>query len=149
MKLIKDKRGLELKLALYAVAVVSMMVIATGVMIDDWNTKYTSGLTYDLETDYDKLSEFSIVARAQKGNISVKSSAQSASDFEGTSIRAAFGILNTIYTPFKVVFGNGGMIDSVTERFGMPDYIRQGIVTMMFFAFTFALITIFFGRKKI
>ena len=30
-----------------------------------------------------------------------------------------------------------------------PDYIRQGLVTIMVMAITFALITIFFGRRKI
>lgn len=147
MKLIKDKQGVEFKLAFFAVVALSMVVIATGVIVEDWNTKYSSGLTYDL-TDYDALDKMSSTAKGQKGSVSVKSSAQDTADFEGTSIRAAFGIINTIYAPFKVVFGNGGMLDAVTERFGMPDYIRQGVVTMMFFALTFAVVTILFGRRK-
>ena len=148
MNLFKDKRGVELKLALYALVAISMVILATGVIVNDWNTKYSSGLTYDLG-DYEKLDEMSTTASSQKGNISVKSSAQDESNFEGTSIRGVFSILNTIYTPFKVVFGNGGMLDTVTERFGIPDYFRQGVVTIMFFGITFALITIFFGRRKV
>jgi len=146
-KLINNKQGVQFKLAFFAVVALSMVVISTGVIIEDWNTKYNSGLTYDL-SDYSKLDEMSASAKGQKGNISVKSSAQDESNFEGTSIRAAFGIINTVYAPFKVVFGNGGMLDSVTERFGAPDYIRQGIVTMIFIAFTWAIVTILFGRLR-
>lgn len=148
--MIKDKRGLQFKNAFFAVVAMSMIIIAIGVIIGDWNEIYDSGLTYDLESDYSKISGMSGEAEAQRGNISVSSaSSPEAGDFEGTSIRAVFGILNTIYTPFKVVFGNDGMLDAVTERFGMPDYIRQGLVTIMVFAVTFALIMIFFGRRKI
>jgi len=148
MELKNDKRGLEFKLAFFALVSTSMVIMAIGVILDDWNDKYDSGLTYDLDTDYNKLDDVSTTAESQRGNISVKSSAQDVADFEGTSIRAAFGILNTIYAPFDAVFGNGGMLDSATERFGIPNYIRQGLVTMIFFAFTFALIAIFFSRRK-
>lgn len=148
MNLLKDKRGLELKLGLYALVVVSMAVIATGVWIDDWNDKYNSGLTYDLDSDYNKLDTLSDEVESQRESISVKSSAQSESDFEGTTLRAAFGILNNIFTPFDALFGNGGMLDSVTERFGLPDYVRQGFITIILFSLVFALIAIFFGRRN-
>ena len=141
---------MEIKNALFSIVAMSMMIIAIGVIIGDWNNQYDSGLTYDLESDYNKLSSISGTAEEQEGRITVSSASSSESgDFEGTSIRAAFGILNTIYTPFQVVFGNGGMLDAVTERFGIPDYIRQGFVTIMVFGLTFALIMIFFGRRKI
>ena len=146
-KLIKDKKGLQLNLALYAVVAISVVVLAAAAIISDWNTTYSSGITYDLG-DYNKLDNFSSTAEQQRGNISASSSSQSDSNFEGTTLRAVFGVVNTIYTPFKVVFGNGGMIDALTDRWGMPDYIRQALVTVMVFALTFAIITIFFGRRK-
>lgn len=150
IKLIKNKKGLQLKSAFYSVVAISMLIIAIGVIINDWNSIYDSGLTYDLGSDYDKLDSISGDASSHKGNLSVKSSSTTESeDFEGTSIRAAFGVLNTIYTPFQVIFGNNGMLDAITERFGLPDYIRQGFVTIMVVAITFALITIFFGRRKV
>jgi len=150
LKIIKDKKGLEIKNAFFAVIAISMVIIAVGIIITDWNNEYSSGLTYDLGDDFNKLDSMSGEAESQRGNISVSSSSSTeGTDFEGTSIRATFGILNTIYTPFKVVFGNNGMLDAITERFGLPDYIRQGFVTIMVMALTFALITIFFGRRKI
>ena len=134
-------------MALYALVAVSVIVIAGGAMINNWNTSYSSGLTYDLG-DYNKLDDASQTAETQRGNISGKSSTQDDSNFEGTTLRAVFGIVNTIFTPFKVVFGNDGMLVSLTNRWNMPDYIRQALVTIMIFALTFAIITIFFGRRQ-
>ena len=147
INIIKNKKGVQLNLALYALVVVSVAVLAIGAMITQWNTDYSSGLTYDL-TDFDKLDEAAGTAETQRGNISSQSSTQDDSNFEGTTLRAVFGIVNTIFTPFNVVLGNDGMLASLTDRWGMPDYIRQGMVTMMIFALTFAIITIFFGRRK-
>lgn len=141
-----DKKGLSLKAGLFAIIAVSMAIIATGVWVDEWADEYDSNLASDLE-DYDQLSEISSDAESYRETITVSSSSEG-QDFEGTSIRAAFGILNTIFRPFQVVFGNNGMLDSVTERFGLPDYVRQGFVTIMVLAIIFAIITIFFGRNK-
>ncbi|KKL04705.1 hypothetical protein LCGC14_2613360, partial [marine sediment metagenome] len=69
-----------------------------------------------------------------------------ATNFEGTSLRGAFGVLNNIFTPFRVVFGNGGMIDSLIERWGLPDYIGKALLTIMIISITWALIAIFFRR---
>lgn len=143
----QNKKGLVFKNAFFAVIILSLIIIATGVWINDWNTNYKSGLNYDLGTDYNKLNEISNEAGGQQGNISASSSFSN-TDFEGTSIKSAFGILNNIYAPFRIVFGNGGMIDATTERFGIPDYIRQGIITMMIMAITFALISILFRRVQ-
>lgn len=143
-KIKMNKKGLVFRDAFFAIIIVSMAIIAIGVWVSDWNTQYSSGLTYDLG-EYSELDSMSGQASAQKGNVSVKSSFATG-DFEGTSIRGVFGVLNNIYTPFRVVFGDGGMIDSVTERWGLPDYVRQGFITMMIIAITFALIAIFFRK---
>ncbi len=143
-----NKKGLVFKNAFFAIIIVSASIIATGVWIGDWNTNYNSGLTYDLQ-DYNKLDSMSQTAQAQKGNMSVKSSfdaGQGATNFEGTSLRGVFGILNNIFNPFRVVFGDGGMIDSVTERWGLPDYIGEIILTLMIFSIIYALIAIFFRK---
>lgn len=144
--MLKDKRGLSLKAGLFAIIAFSIAIIASGVWVDSWATSYDSDLTSDFD-DYNKLDDLSGDAEKYRGNLSVSSSSEG-QDFEGTTIRAAFGILNTIFRPFQTVFGNGGMLDSLTERFGIPDYIRQGAVTLMVLAIVFALIAIFFGRNK-
>ena len=141
----KDKQALIFRDAFFAVIVLSLAIISIGIWVSDWNTQYSSGLTYDLG-EYDELSSMSGQASSQKGNVSIKSSFAADTDFEGTSIRGVFGVLNNIYAPFRIVFGDGGMIDSVTERWGLPDYIRQGLVTMMIIAITFALVALFFRK---
>lgn len=143
---INNKKGLQFKSAFFAIIALSMIVIATGIIIDDWNTEYDSGLTYDL-AEYSELDSLSSEANRQQGNISVKSSVEG-EDFEGTTLRAVFGILNNIYKPFKIIFGEGGMLDSVTDRFGIPNYVRQGLVTMMILAITFAIIAILFRLPR-
>lgn len=145
----KNKKGLVFKDAMFAIILVSASIISIGVWTNDWSENYGSGLTYDLGDDYNELDSMSQTAQAQKGNISVKSSfdaGQGATNFEGTSLRGVFGILNNLYTPFRVVFGDGGMVDSVTERWGLPDYIGEILLTLMLTAITFALIAIFFRK---
>lgn len=143
-----NKKGLVFKDALFALVFVSVSIIAIGIWVNDWNEQYDSGLTYDLG-DFNELDSVSSTSQSQKGNLSVKSAfdaGQGAANFEGTSIRGAFGVLNNIFTPFRVVFGDGGMIDSVTNRWGLPDYIGEALLTLILISITWALIAIFFRR---
>ena len=148
MKYKMNKKGLEFKLAFFALIALSMVVVATGMWISEWNTSYGSGLTNDL-SNFNKLDDLSSEAQSQREAISIKSARSGDStNFEGTAIRGVFGMLNNIYESFRLVFGEGGMIDSVTDRFGIPDFIRQGVVTMMIMAITFALAAIFFRLPR-
>jgi len=146
MKLIKDKRGLEFKSAYFAVVVVSMLVIAVGVMISEWNEDYSSGITYDLG-EYNRLNDTTSTASEYEGNISVRSSTEG-ENFEGTALRAVFGFLNNIFKPFRIVFGQDGMIASITERVGAPSWLRQGIINLMIFSVLFTLVAIFFKLPR-
>lgn len=143
----KNKKGLQFKSALFALIVLSMCILAVGIWINDWNTKYDSGLTYDLG-GYSKLDEMSSYSSSAQGNISVRSSFDTTSggDFEGTSLRGSFGIINNIFTAFNVVLGEGGLIDSIEQRWGIPNYITIGLVSMIVLAIIFAIIALFFRR---
>lgn len=141
-----NKKGLEFKSTFFSVVAVSMIIIAVGIFVSEWNESYNSNLQYDL-SGYDKLDDMSGQSSKYQGNISVKTSVQG-EDFEGTSIRAVFGILNNIYKPFQVVFGENGMISLAAQRFGIPTYITQGIITLMIFAITFALIAVLFRLTR-
>ena len=144
--LIKDKKGLEFKSALYSLIVMSMMIIGIGVWIGDWNEKYDSGLTYDLG-EYERLDELSSYASGTKEDISVRGTVDTASgDFEGTSLRGAFAIINNIFQPFRVVFGQGGLIDSIEDRWGIPNYITMGFVSIAVLGIIFSIIALFFRR---
>lgn len=143
---LKDKRGLEFKSAFFAIIAFSMIIVATGVIIAEWSDSYNSGLSYDLGT-YDRLDDVSTTSSDQQDKVNIKST-NTGENFEDTSIRGVFGILNNIYEPFRIVFGEGGMIDSITDRFGIPNYIRQGIVTLMIISITFTLVAIFFRLPR-
>ena len=128
----KNKNGLSFKLAFFALIAFSILIIAVGTWINEWNEDYSSGLTYDLG-GLDKLDEVSEEAESQQSGISIKST-NTGEEFEGTSIRG--------------VFGDGGMLDNVTERFGIPDYLRQALVAMMVIGITFTLVGIFFRLNR-
>jgi len=142
---LKDKRALQFKAAFFAIISVSVVIIASGIWVNDWNSKYNGELTYDLQ-GLDKLDEMSATASTQQGNMSVKSSFSDVTNFEGTSLRGVFAVINNIFVPFRVVFGQGGMLDSIVERWGLPDYIRQAIITFIIFAIIFAIIAILFRK---
>ncbi len=144
-----NKKGFVFRDGFIAIIVVSVVIIAAGVWVNDWNSQYSSGLTYDLQS-FDNLDSMSDEATSQEGNLSVKSSFDAgtgATNFEGTSLRGVFSVLNNIFTPFRVVFGSGGMLDSVSERWGLPDYIRQAVIAIMLFFLIFALIAILFRKQ--
>ena len=147
MKLIKDKKGLQFKAALFSLIAMSMVIYGIGIWVNDWNTQYDSGLTYDLG-EYSKLDELSSYSSASRGNISVRSSFDTTAggDFEGTSLRGAFGVVNNIFAPFRIVFGEGGLIDSIEDRWGVPNYITIGLLSFFTIAIIFALIALFFRK---
>lgn len=137
-----NKKGLQFKSAFFALTALSLIILSMGNWITQWNGDYNSGLLYDLD-DYDKSTELKEISQSQSDNIGVKSSTQG-EDFEGTSIRGVFGILNNIENSFLMVFGKDGMLDSVGERFNIPNYVLFALVTFMIFGITFALVRIFF-----
>jgi len=141
-----NKRGIEFKSAFFAIIAISMVVVAVGVIVEQWDTAYSSGLSSDLG-DFNKLDDVSVTARSQQEGV-ISQTADPGADFEATTFRGVFGIINNIFDPFRIVFGDNGMLDSVTERFGMPDYVRQGIVTMMIIAITFTLVAIIFRLPR-
>jgi len=142
----KDKRGLQFNSAFYALIAMSLVIIAVGSWVGNWNSDYNSNVNYDLQ-DYNKLNDLSSIASKERGNLSITSSSQT-TDFEGTSIRGAFGILNNIYESFNMVFGKNGMLASLSSRFNIPSYLILAIVSIMIFAITSALIAIFFRLPR-
>ncbi len=141
-----NKKGGFFKNAFFAILALGLVITAVGVIVDGWNNTYNSGLIYDLQ-EFDQTDSVSSTAKSQQEGVNIKS-ANSGIDFEGTSIRGVFAILNNIYAPFRIVFGDNGMIDSVTERFGIPNYLRQFLVTVMVIAITFALVAILFRLSR-
>lgn len=137
-----NRKGLELKSSMFAILIVGVFAVASGIILSGWNNQYNSGLTPDLE-GFNKIDIISEQTKTQQGKISTNDP-DPGSDAEANTFRGVYGILANIYEPFRIVFGEGGMIDSVTDRFGIPNYIRQTLVTMMIASLTFAIAAIIF-----
>lgn len=140
-----NKKGLQMKNAFFAVIVASMAIIAVGVIIGGWSDPYDSGLTYDLD-EYDDLSGLSAEAQSQKETISPQDADPGTGDFEGKLFRGGYGIVGRIFQPFNSIFN---MIESVESRFGLPSYVAEGLIALIFFALVTAIIGIIFrlGRN--
>ena len=137
-----NKKGLRLKNAFFAIVAVSMVIAAVGIIVGEWNVAYDTDLANDLG-EFNTLQNISAEANRQQGRIS-PNDPDPGTNFEANTFRGVYGIISDIYRPFRIVFGDSGLLDSVTERFGLPDYVRQGLVTMFIFAFTFSIVAIVF-----
>jgi hypothetical protein len=144
--LYKNKKGLMFKNAIFAMVIISMVVYAIGIWINDWNSQYNSGLNYDLG-GYNKLDELSTYASSSKGNLSTKTSLDTG-DFEGTSLKGAFSIINNFFTPFNVVLGKGGLLNSIQDRWSIPSYIILTFMTLFTIAIIMAIIAILTKRVQ-
>lgn len=141
-----NKKGLEFKLALFAIIGLSMIITAVGILVGAWSSHYNANLANNLD-EYDVSDDSSQTARDQRAGISPQSS-DPGSDFEARSFRGGFGIINSIFNAFDVVLGRDGLLGSITQRFGVPDYIRQGILAMMTIAITMGIIAIIFRLSR-
>ena len=140
------KKGLSLKSSFFAVIVMGIIVAAVGTTLSEWGTFYENPIPYDLD-NYNKIEDVSATAGEQQQALS-PNDPDPGTNAEASTFRGGYGIISNIYQPFRIVFGNDGMLDAVTERFGLPDYLRQALVTMMVIAFTFAIVAIVFRLSR-
>ncbi len=139
-----NKRGLSITRSLQAIVAIGIVIAAVGVILAGWEGTYGIDVPYDLE-DFNKISQLSGEAELQQEQINSERQ-ESDERFEEGTFRGAFAIVQNIFAPFRFVFGDNGLVDSVTERFGLPDYLRQGIVVMMVLAITGAIVALVFRR---
>lgn len=135
-----NKKGLQLKSAMFSVIAASIVIIAVGVIIGEWGLEYDSGLNYDL-SEYESLKEFSEEARSQKSQITPQDPDPGSGDFEGKLFRGGYGIIGRIFLSFRSIFN---MLESVETRFGLPSYLTEGLLSLIFFSFIFTIIAIIF-----
>lgn len=141
-----NKKGLEFKLLFFALIIGGMCLVAIGDWFVEWDGDYNTGLTYDLN-EYNKLDSIVVDASSMQEKIGIKT-ADSTTDFEGTSIRGVWGILNNIFNSFRILFGENGMIDSISDRFRIPTYIGQTLVTLIVIAIVFTLAAVLFRLSR-
>lgn len=141
---IMNKKGFEFKSAFYAIIIMSMVLIAVGVIVGNWGEQYNSGINYDLE-EYNQLDSISSEAQYQEGQITPQDSDIGTGDFEGRIFRGGYGILGNIFSPFRSIFN---MLESIETKFGLPSYVMEGVITMMFFALITAIIAVIFRLNR-
>lgn len=138
-----NKKG-SLKSALFSVVVLSMFILAIGIVVGEWGVQYNSGIDYDLN-EYQALDEFSDEAQKERESITPQDPDPGTGDFEGQLFRGGYGTIGRIFTPFRIVFN---MFSSLERRFGIPNYVGQGILTMIFFSLITLIIMILFRLTK-
>jgi hypothetical protein len=143
-----NRKGMEFNRAFSAIVVVSILIIACGVIMGTWGQKYNSGVNYDL-SEYQDLNGLSQSADSQKSRITSQDpDPGTGTDFESKLFRGGYGILGTIFLSFSTMFT---MLHSIEIRFGIPSYVLQGIVTMIFFSIIASIIAVLFrlSREKV
>lgn len=136
-----NKKGFDIKSGLFALIMMSMMVIAVTVIIAEYNDFYGTNLDNDL-SELSALDDVETTATDYKTRLSPDG--QSTENFEDETFRGAFGVIKVTFASFRVLFGVGGMFDAVASRFGIPSYIVQGVVTFMIIAIATAIVAIIF-----
>lgn len=137
-----NKKGFTFQKGLYAIIIVGMIMTAVSIIITQWSEFYGSGINYDLQ-GYDKNDNISKMVGGYEGSISPTTSNPDEGS-ESLTFRAVFGIITNIFSPFRLVFGEGGMIDSIADRWKVPPWVTQGVVTMMVVAIIFAIVALIF-----
>lgn len=138
-----NKKALSFKLFFFAMVAMGILVSALSTWVVEWNTDYSSGITYDLD-EFNKLDDVQGEVTDMKDGVTVKSPSLG-EEFESTSIRGVYGILNNIFNPFRLAYS---LIDSVAERWGLPTYLVQGMVLLIIVSIIMALVAIFFRLNK-
>ena len=141
-----NKKGLQFKDAFFSIIGFSLIIIAVGLIITNWSDAYGSGVSSDLG-EYNKLSDLSETATGQKGVLSPNDPDPS-QDAEANTFKGVYGIITGTFSSFDLVFGSDGMLQSVKDRFHIPNYIIQAIITFMLFSITFAIIAIVFRLSR-
>jgi len=145
-KLKMNKKAMQFKNAFFSLIIVSMAVIAIGVIISSWSGQYNSDISSDFGV-FDVSDTLSNQTLEHKGKLG-SGDPDPGEDSETSTYRGVYGIMANIYTTFNLAFGEEGMIDTITKRYGLPDYIRQGIVTFIMAGIAFSLIAVVFRLTR-
>jgi len=137
---------MEFKSAFFAIVVVGILITAVTVVINGWGVGYGSDVTSDL-MEYDKSSDLEQYTGDYQGRIT-PTSPETSSDVETQTYRGVYGIISNPFSPLRLVFGSGGMIDSISQRFHIPSYIWRSIVSLMIISIIFTIVAIIFRINR-
>lgn len=141
-----NRKGLQFRNAFFAVLIIGMAVTAFGIIINEWNIYYGSGLTYNLG-GLDRSGEISTTIEGYQTKVA-PSSPDIGNDYQSNILQSVYGVITNLMAPFSVVFGDNGMLDAIASMVGLPDYVTKTIVTMMILSVVFAVVAIIFRLWK-
>ena len=139
-----NKKGLQFRNAFFAIIILGVVVTSIGIIIANWNSYYNSGINWDLGS-FDQSS----AVYSQTGtyiNSTTSKDPTVGEDYQSNIYKAAYGIITNLVSPFAMVFGQNGMLYSISTMFGVPSYIIAAIISMMIIALVFAFISIIFKQ---
>jgi len=143
-----NKRGLEFKSMIFSVIVFSAVMIAAGAIITSWGVKYNSGVTSDLES-LSKLESTAGTVQGQQDTLNPNTQDPGV-DAEANTFKGAFGIIGRTFAIFTDVYGEEGIIEGLSNRIGLPDYVKLMIISLITAAIAFTIVAIVFrlGRSS-
>jgi hypothetical protein len=143
-KMIKrmNKKGLQFRNAFFSIIIIGMVVYAITAILGGWNEHYDAGLSVDLSS-FNKGSEVSATVEGYEGKVSPEDP-NTNTDFQSNTLQAVYGIITNLVAPFRVVFGQDGMLDSIASMANIPDAYITPIMTMMILSIVFAIVAIIF-----
>lgn len=141
-----NKKGLEFKSGLFTIVAISLLVIAFGVIISEQAEVYNSDAVSELGA-YDKLDEISETSGGYRNRLS-PDDPDPGEDAEANTFRGVYGILTGIFSSFDIILGEDGMLNSLVVQFGLPSYVRQGIITFVLIAIAFSLMAVIFRLAR-
>lgn len=141
-----NNKGLQITSTFYAIIVAGIVLTGIGVLIATMGPFYGSDASYDL-TQYGRNDNISDTITTYQNRLSPEN-ANPGTDFEATTFTGSFGIINTLFAAFRVIFGSNGMLVGLATRFGIPAYIIQGIASMIIVGIAFAIVGIIFRLSK-
>lgn len=141
-----NKKGLEFKSTLFSIVAISLMVIAFGVIINQQESFYDSNATSELEA-YNKLDEISDTSGSYRNRLT-ESDSDPGQDAEANTFRGVYGILAGIFGSFDIILGSDGILDNLVTQFGLPSYVRQGLISFLLISIAFSLIAIIFRLSR-
>lgn len=141
-----NKKGLQFRNAFFALLIIGLVATSIGIIISNWNTYYGSGITYSLGS-FDQNDAIYSTVEGYQGVLAPKTP-DVGNNFESNTLQSVYGVISNLMSPFTIVFGNNGMIDSASEILPIPDYIKNTIKVMMILSIVFAIVAIIFRTFK-
>lgn len=141
-----NNKGLQLSKAFFAILIAGMVLTSFGILYTGWVDYYGGTSSYDLE-GFNQNDEVLGTSEDIQDRLTPEN-ANPGENFESTTFTGAFGVINQMFSSFRFVFGEDGLLDAAATKFGIPAYLISGIMAMMIIAIAMAIVAIVFRLTR-